>query len=499
MKWLLLILLPCAVFAQGNIPFGRMRAVGTQSGATCPLCGGSKIYSNLTSSDTGLFITDRLMWTNAANMSSSSGQLLFYTNGWTLVDRNGQVVQGADSLSPTPRSFDDLLYGGNNFAQNSIFIQNDTDSSLYTMIHTTLYDYNIDHGPLTVWLSKFKINSDSTISVIEKNIELINDTVEFLGITACKHANGRDWWVMIKNQFTTKSHLLLFTPDTIISDLIETPGAALFDEGALKVFSPNGNYYATYTSHGGGLRMYQFDRCAGSLSLMSIIPDPDNANSAGFGLSFSPSGRFLYFSNLEKVFRVDMQSNLQPSDVQLVYTYTPFMDSAFGYLNVFHVMELGGDGKIYINGSGGCRYYCTIDYPDEVNLANIGYHHFNFKIPFFNNHTLTNHVNYSLGQLPGSPCDTLGLTVGKLQIKAPQISIGPNPNNGNFSVNFTEQKISGVLDVYDLNGQVLHSEYVAPWSNTKQVNLQHQLSNGMYALRLSFGEQMGVIKFVVKK
>ncbi len=79
------------------------------------------------------------------------------------------------------------------------------------------------------------------------------------------------------------------------------------------------------------------------------------------------------------------------------------------------------------------------------------------------------------------------------------LNLYPNPNIGNFNVNFTEQKISGVLEVYDLNGQLMHSEYVAPWSNTKQVNLQHQLSNGMYALRLSFGEQMGVVKFVVEK
>jgi hypothetical protein len=79
------------------------------------------------------------------------------------------------------------------------------------------------------------------------------------------------------------------------------------------------------------------------------------------------------------------------------------------------------------------------------------------------------------------------------------LNLFPNPNNGNFSLNFTEQKISGVLEIYELNGQLLHSEYIAPWSNTKQVNLQHQLSNGMYALRLSFGEQTGVVKFVVKK
>ncbi len=85
-----------------------------------------------------------------------------------------------------------------------------------------------------------------------------------------------------------------------------------------------------------------------------------------------------------------------------------------------------------------------------------------------------------------------------ISYRVPLINIGPNPNKGNFYINFTEQKIIGVLEIYDLNGQLLHSEYVAPWSNTKQINLQDKLSNGMYALRLTFGEQTGVVKFVVE-
>ena len=130
----------------------------------------------------------------------------------------------------------------------------------------------------------------------------------------------------------------------------------------------------------------------------------------------------------------------------------------------------------------------------------MGYAHFGaFQIPYYNNNTYNNNGFYTLGALPGSPCDSLGLSVGHLQLQAPQISIGPNPNNGNFSINFTEQKNSGVLAIYDLNGQLRHSEYVSPWSNTKQVNLQHKLSNGMYALRLSYGEEISVVKFVVEK
>jgi hypothetical protein len=95
--------------------------------------------------------------------------------------------------------------------------------------------------------------------------------------------------------------------------------------------------------------------------------------------------------------------------------------------------------------------------------------------------------------------DELVNKVKIVTIESTGLNLFPSPNNGNFSINFTEQKISGVLEIYDLNGLLMHSEYVAPWSNTKQLNLHDKLSNGMYALRLSFGEQMAVVKFVVEK
>jgi hypothetical protein len=501
MRWLFFIILPCFSMAQGSFGnSGNLRVVGSNStGSTYPYWGRTalRVTNNITSIDT--FITERNILSNGANASNTQGDILFYTDGLAIMNSQGNVIPNGDSICPTPYAYSLLsIQGGYNFPQSSIIFQHKADSSLYTLVHTSLEEGSLQFGPLKVWRSEFKVNTDSSISVIEKNIVILNDTIEFIGITGCKHANGRDWWVLIKNQFSTKTHLLLFTPDTILSSLIETPASALFDNGAIKVFSPDGNYYATYASHAGGVRIYNFDRCAGALSLISQIPDPDNAASAGFGISFSPTGRFLYFSNLYNIYRVDMQSSLLPSDVELVYAHTTFIDTIVAYSYVFHVMELSNDGKLYISGSGSCRFYCTIDNPDALNIADIGYHHFEFQIPYFNNHTYTNHANYSLGPLPGSPCDTLGLTVGKLQLKALEINIGPNPNKGNFYINFTEQKIIGVLEIYDLNGQLLHSEYVAPWSNTKQVNLQHKLSNGMYALRLTFGEQTGVVKFVVE-
>jgi hypothetical protein len=499
MRFLFLLLIPCSLMGQGiNSISANQRVVGSYFGSGCPNCGGSRINTTTFGVDTFSINTQRLLISNGANISDENGNLLFYTDGLAIMNSFGNVIPNGDSICPTPYAYSLLnIQGGYNFPQSSFIFQHPGDSSKYTMIHSCLDNGSFTNGPLKVWKSKFLVNANASISVIDKNVTLINDTVEYSGIVGCKHANGRDWWVIIKKWNSTLHHSLLFTPDSIYTYINDVSGTPPSYDVARTVFSTDGSKYATYDSNS-GLRLFNFDRCTGQLNILSNIPDPNGGNFTGFSGNFSPSGNYFYFNNFMNIYRINMSSALLPGNVELVRNYTPFVDSAFGFENKYHTMEVGNDGKLYIGGTGSCRFYCTIDNPDALNIADIGYHHFEFQIPYFNNHTYTNHANYGLGQLSGSPCDTLGLTVGKLQLKAPAINIGSNPNNGNFYVNFTEQKTSGVLEVYDLNGQLMHSEYVAPWSNTKQLNLQHKLSNGMYALRLSFGEQMSVVKFVVE-
>lgn len=498
--FILFLLLPCALLAQGpGGGYRNYRVYGDETGVSCPYCGGSQLNSYSGNEEISAFSSNRLLIGNAANAASRDGKLLFYTNGWTLLDKNGNDVPGGDSLSPTPYSLSDIVNGGNNFQQNSFIFQHSEDSSLYTMVHTTLYNPTIAYGPLLVWKSIIKINVDSTISVIEKNTIVISDTVETTGIIGCKHGNGRDWWVIIKNQFTSIFHTLLFTPDNLFHYQLSTAGAPNLMNSSTMVFSPDGQYYATYDNTT-GLYIYSFNRCSGQLTLLNHMPNPQNGSYLGPGICFSPNSQYLYFNDLLHIWRMPMQSSLNPSDIQLVQNNYLFTDSALMWAGNYFNMELSNDGRIYIGNTSSFRFFATISNPDAALIANVGYAHWGaFQIPYFNNRTYNNHAFYTLGALPNSPCDTLGLSVGHLQIKTPQINIGPNPNNGNFIINFTEQKISGVLEVYDLNGQLLHSEYLAPWSNTKQVNLQNKLSNGMYALRLTFGEQISVVKFVVEK
>jgi hypothetical protein len=495
---LIFCFLPLSLLAQGpGGGFGNMRVVGAAGpGPNCLFCGGTQIdaYSGINNVTT--FTSQRDIGGNAANASTIDGKLLFYTTGWTVMDKNGNVIPNGNNFSPTPNSLQSNLQFGDNFPQNSFIFQNSEDSSTYTMLHTTKYWY-LDDGNISVWKSTFKVNTDSSISVIEKNVTIINDTVDFNAIAGCKHANGRDWWVIIKEFNSFNHYTLLFTPDSIYINTQLVAGSLKKTQGGGTRFSSNGNFMATY-NNSNGLRIYNFNRCNGQLSLLSYIEDPQNGGVLGGGLCFSPENKYLYFNSFDRIYRVPLQSNLSNADVELVRDYTLFVDTAFGFNVFFQYIEPSLDGKLYVGSTNGSRFYCTIDHPDAADIADIGFNYFTYQIPYFNNHTYTNHANYTLGPLAGSPCDTLGL--GKNDWLNVNIAseIFPNPNEGSFTINYSPQAISGMLFIYDISGHLIFKEYVAPWSNTKNINLAHKLNDGMYAINLEFGNKRGIKKFVVK-
>jgi hypothetical protein len=71
-------------------------------------------------------------------------------------------------------------------------------------------------------------------------------------------------------------------------------------------------------------------------------------------------------------------------------------------------------------------------------------------------------------------------------------------SNGNMSLEFPVQEISGMLYVYDVNGKLVYSESVSPYTYIKNLNLQSKLPSGMYALSMVFGEERFLGKMVVE-
>lgn len=87
-------------------------------------------------------------------------------------------------------------------------------------------------------------------------------------MTACRHANGRDWWFLIAEYDSKIVHRYLLDPrginymgiQEVEEKIIDTPGQA--------AFSPDGNKFAIHYITDFGYRelhLFDFDRCSGLL------------------------------------------------------------------------------------------------------------------------------------------------------------------------------------------------------------------------------------------
>jgi len=376
-----------------------------------------------------------------ASYCNEEGDILLYSNGFWILNKNGEFVENSLGLNPTitlPEWHNYSYPGG----QSGFFLEKPDDP-------TTVYFITLDFGshPAQEWPYRFVgqnlmvatielIANNGVGKVTEKNKILLTGTL--MSPAACRHANGRDWWIMVSDADENRQYRVLLTPEGFSSpdsQFIGTKPNSIPYDGSNKrsqvvgnCFSPSGKYYADINDWL-GFSIFQFDRCSGLLSnerrvnyLPSIDPNsgPFYHNSNGSGAVFSPNNSFFY-----KTTRVSFngitpsgtlpylfQYNLSASDLQSTVDTVNTIDSSDYHYpsNItwdgFFGAELAPDGRIYVVHEG--NSYCTVQYPNVKGKSCKFVH----DKPFFGvtiGSAIPYMPNYRLGPLDGSPSDTLGL------------------------------------------------------------------------------------------
>lgn len=175
--------------------------------------------------------------------------------------------------------------------------------------------------------------------------------------------------------------------------------------GGQIVFSPDGTKLARFNTRD-DLRIFDFDRCTGTLSNPIFIPIQDDAdNNLLAGLAWSADGHFLYAAEIKRILQFDMWvADIAASKIIVAErdlgVYCPF-DVYLAYL------ELGPDGYIYGNSLGGQSCMHRIKHPERGGMASeVQQRYYEFTYSYAN---LPHFPNFRLGPVDGSPCDTLGL------------------------------------------------------------------------------------------
>ena len=276
-----------------------------------------------------------------ATVSDGAGRLLFYTDGMTVWQSNGQPMTNGQGLlgddGSTMSAIITPVIG--NREQYYIFtvdgsttLPNNGPNGRFDGLHYSVVDMSLNGG---------------RGQVIQKNIPLVDSTTE--KVIALKGANEREYWVV--TQLFDKSRYHAYKVDcsgintTPVISNSGLPVSGTISYGYMKP-SHDGNMIAsivTDTSFFGineRVELLDFDRNTGLLS----NPRPVTGVGAAFyGLEFSPNDSVLYVGDItnQEILSFDLLAANIPGTRQIVHSYG-FLGADIGAL------QLGPDSVIYI-------------------------------------------------------------------------------------------------------------------------------------------------------
>lgn len=421
---------------------------------------------------------------NQANISDENGNLLMATNGCWVSNSTGDTMLNGTDINPggfvTGYCSD---HGGFIHPRLSIFFQNPGDSSKYLLFHQA--------GNLA--LNNF-MSSELYYSIIDlaldsgrggivpggKNLFAIQDTLN-LGLAACKHANGRDWWIVIMKNDSDLIYSFLLTSAGISNLTLQHLNLpSHVDYSGQPVFSPDGTKFSyskfdgnsPYYTHNVGL--VDFDRCNGIFSNPRYYDLTDSSFS--MGICFSPNSKYLYSCSFTHVFQINTDSSI----IDTIATFDGFASPFPPFYTVFWTMYLGPNGKIYISTSGTLDLH-YINYPDSLGTSCDVKQHA-IHLPCYESRSDVNHPNYYLGPIIGSTCDSLAhVGINETDKYDFHFSVSPNPvSEGHLKIFYLlPQNKPGWFKLYDAMGREVYKLPLPPWSTLQQITFP-QLADGIY-------------------
>jgi len=287
-----------------------------------------------------------------ASISDVWGELLFYTDGKSVWNRehvqmpNGHDLNGHESstqsavITAKPGSFEEYY----------IFTV-DRQGGTYGLSYSTV-DMNRDNG-LGDIVSK---NNYLHFPVAEK-------------ITAIRHKNGRDIWIITHEWGSDKFLSYLLTNAGMIEiPVVSSVGSAYDGDnmnavGYMKA-SPDGMFIATTVYWEGIFEILRFDNESGRISSPISFKSPDFHTV--YGVEFSADVSKVYFTKSREnstIFQVDLKAG---NDLAIFNSLTVVAESYSDY--VYQALQIAPDKKIYV-AKRNKTYLSVIESPNEKGNA----------------------------------------------------------------------------------------------------------------------------------
>lgn len=285
-----------------------------------------------------------------ASIADMSGKLLFYTNSTNVWTSSHTLMVGGTQLA------------GNESTTQSALIIPAPRSERYFYIFTIATDDGI---PLLSYSIVDMGGQGGQGAVIIKNILLAEAGMVTEKITAIRHSNRRDIWILVHGRESNTFYAFLLTQNGIKSPVTSNIGTVHTGEisaiGAMKA-TPNGDKIAV-AIFDQGIEVFDFDKTTGQLSAPLNLFRSDLQGY--YGVEFSSDGSKLYCSanTRASVYQFNMEAG-SPDAIRnsAVEIWSQSNNDQGGAL------QLASDGKIY-RARNNKRQLDVITYPNALGLS----------------------------------------------------------------------------------------------------------------------------------
>ena len=338
-----------------------------------------------------------------SSFSNNEGRILMYTNGVHLYNAADEIMDEGEHLMPGGEGLGEV------YLQYTMIVPWPGKENLYLLFYLedawTIQDI-VASG---LYYAVIDLSQNNGLGkVISKRNKVVEVNLRLGYVVPERHANGRDWWLLINKWNSNQFYRILIDPRGVMIDGLQSVGTTVINGSGQCCFSPDGKKYCSYAGVspqvGGFFDIYDFDRCSGLLSNHRQHQIPEGWG----GISISPNSRYLYHNIEFKAYQYDLEApNIFASRVQ-VSEWDGVTISGLGFATGFYSMQAAPDGKIYTATLASSKYLHIIHRPDEPGAA-CRYEQHGITLPTENAFSMPSFPNYRQGPLDGSACDTLGL------------------------------------------------------------------------------------------
>lgn len=415
-----------------------------------------------------------------STISDSAGNLLYYSEGTTVWNKDHQVLLNGTGL-----------LGNQSSTQSSIFVPSILEPNRICYLFTVNSGFVQGHNTAGLRYSKIDYCLDSLNGGIipgEKNIKIVDTICEKIAVA--RHANGIDYWVLT-HKFFSNEFWALHLGQNGIQDTVVTAIGSFHDGnlsgtiGQLK-FSNNGDQVAIAAGNDlDFLELFDFNKTTGVLSNFQPLDVLNSGNV--YGVEFSPNDSKLYITTTSTS-QIDMeliQFDLSAGSLSAINSSQTSLSHNPNYASL-RSLQIGIDGKIYMTSLFNDYYLASIENPNNPGLG------CNFQ-----DSSISLLGQYAGQSLPSfiagfdysnsySSCEVTNLTEEFISKTA---SVYPNPAIEKAYLNVNSHKSTKLkVELYNFKGDVVSSEYQT--STDKITISKNGLSEGFYLLKVYSNSEM---------